>query len=141
MDALKILRALIDLREGPLVQIKAPFEVKLVSLGIWGVLIGRTAAIRRREFHLNLLSDRLTQFVLQREKSTGFAVIVVRPQMYLILDPNQLSADASAPALPPDAALQNVIHSQFMPDLRDRLVGVFIGRRMTFARSRQAVPG
>jgi hypothetical protein len=37
--ALKILRALIDLREGPLVQVKAAFEVKLISIRIWGVFV------------------------------------------------------------------------------------------------------
>src|SRR5208282_3759616 len=65
------------------------------------------------------------------EKTAGFAVIIVRPQMDLILDPNQLRADASDTALSPDAALQDVVDSQFAPDLRDRLIGVFIsgGRR------------
>jgi len=115
MEALKIFRALVDLREGPLVQVKATFEVKLVSLWIWSVLVGRPASIRRREFHLNLLSNGPAQFVLQCKKSAGFAVIVVCPQMDLIVDPNQLSADASDSAFAPDAALEDVVRSQLAP--------------------------
>ena len=44
--------------------------------------------------------------------------------MDLIFDPNQLGADASDTAFSPDAAFENVVHSQFAPDLSDRLIGV-----------------
>lgn len=47
--------------------------------------------------------------------------------MDLVFDANELRCDASGSALAPDAALEDVIDSEFTADLSDRLFGVLVG--------------
>jgi hypothetical protein len=56
-------------------------------------------------------------------------LVVLRPKMSLIADPNQLRADASFATFPTDASFQYVINTQFTPDLADGLVRVLINHR------------
>src|SRR6516162_229150 len=49
--------------------------------------------------------------------------------MRLVSDPYKLSTDAGALSLATHAALQDVVHSQLLPNLARRFVSVFIGHR------------
>src|SRR5271156_1262285 len=90
---LEIAGALFDFRDRPLVHAKTAFEVKLIRFWIWSVLVDGPTPVRRCELHLNLLRDRSAQLILQGQVPARFAVIIVRPQMNLILDLDQLGAD------------------------------------------------
>ena len=70
--------------------------------------------------------DRFRHFILHIEDIAKFALIIVSPKLSLVIDPDELGADAHTAGFAANTAFQQVLHTQFASDLHDRLVAMLV---------------
>ena len=57
------------------------------------------------------------------------AVVIFRPHVDLVSHANQLGRDANAVNFAPNATLEHIVHTQFLANLRHRLIGLLVRHR------------
>ena len=68
---------------------------------------------------LQVVDDRLRDFILNGEDILNFPVIALRPQMVAVLDSDELHGDAQTIAGLANAPLDDVMHAKLLADLTD----------------------
>ncbi len=99
-------------------------QVRLEDVGMQG-----RHSPRRGAFNGHLPRNRLRRLALQRENVMQFRIIGPRPYVRLIADPDELGADPNPAGRATHAAFQDVIDSQFGPDLGDAFAGALVVHR------------
>ena len=80
----------------------------------------------RSELEFDLGGYGGAEFAVDVKNALRRAIETFRPQMDLVLHPNQLSSHANAVRLSSDAALEHVVHAKFLSDSGDGLVRALI---------------
>ena len=99
------------------------------DLGMEEAVLHLFQPLLRFQAHLNLLRNGFPQLSLDLQKISNFAIKTLRPNMRLVPDADELCTYPGASALATHAALHDVVHSQFLPDLPCRFVCVPIRHR------------
>ena len=102
-----------------------------MSARVYRASIARVSFLLGREFDLDFVGYRHSHRLLQGQDIAEISLIVLSPKMRLILDLNELSADAHAIARMAHGAFEDVIDAQFFANLIDSLLRALIlnGRR------------
>src|SRR5947209_10499788 len=83
----------------------------------------------RREIDLHLARDVFAELRLDLQHVIQIAVVIFRPKMGLVTDPDQLRTDPGLALLPANTAFEDVANAQFAPNFADSLAGMFVGHR------------
>ena len=85
---LKVSNALLDGSGIPLVPVETAFQVQIIGLRVYGAHFGKINQLLRRKIALHLSRNGRSQLVLDLQQIMQLALVVLRPKMSLIADPN-----------------------------------------------------
>jgi hypothetical protein len=97
-------------------------QVELVRFWIDLAAGGEMRLLLRTQSHADLVRGVLRDITLHSENITHIALVVPRPEVSLVADPNELGANAHPVARATYTALQDVVHAQLTSDLRGALL-------------------
>src|SRR5262245_48464969 len=114
----EIFDAFLHSRQAALVPEIAAAQVKLIGLGIVGVMFGQPLPLFAVEFDLQVFGNLPRDLVFELEDVDGFSMILFGPQHRAVSDVNQLGLDHQTFATPQQAADEDRADVEFASDLK-----------------------